>query len=214
MEFYQLTVIPIAFGLLGFVEPCSVGANIIFLGYLQARQRDKLLEAVRFTITRALFLGVIGMTAGIIGRPLRTGTFSYSLGLGILYVALGIFALWWGYRGSGMRSLDLGRYLPRQGAIPLGVIFGLSAPACSLPLLVALIGLGALKGAWAGFFTLFLFGLALSAPLLWIARAPKADEILRRLGRSAFKVPYLPGLVLIVVGIVSVLFAWQQLISA
>lgn len=214
MEIFQLTVIPIAFGLLGFVEPCSIGANIIFLGYLQARERQKLMEAAKFTITRALFLGLIGMTAGVLGQPLRTGTFSYSLFLGLFYIALGLLALWWGYRGMGMGSLDLGRYLPKEGAIPLGVIFGLSAPACSLPLLLALVGLGALKGAWIGFFTLSLFGLALSAPLLWIARSQMAEAVLRRLGRAALQTPYLPGLALIVVGAVSVLVAWRQIITA
>jgi cytochrome c-type biogenesis protein len=211
METYQLTVIPLAFGLLGFVEPCSIGANIIFLGYLQMRERNRMAEAVKFTVTRALFLGFIGLTAGALGQPLRAGTFSYSLLLGVFYVVIGLFALWWGYRGAGMRSLDVGRYLPKDGAVPLGVIFGLSAPACSMPLLLALMGLGALKGAWVGFLSLFIFGLALSAPLLWIARSERAEEKLRRLGGAAMRAPYLPGAVLILVGAVSIWLAWRQL---
>ncbi len=213
MELYQLTLVPIAFGLLGFIEPCSIGANIIFLGYLQARERAKLLEALKFTVTRALFLGLIGLAAGLLGQSLQTGTYSYSMILGFLYVFLGFLALWWGYRGTGLASLDLGRYFPKGGAVPLGVIFGLSAPACSLPLLLALVGLGAMKGAWVGFLTLFLFGLALSAPLLWLARSERADEILRRLGRVALRAPYLPGLVLIFVGAITILIAWQQLVT-
>ena len=211
MELYQITLVPIAFGLLGFIEPCSIGANIIFLGYLQARERAKLLEALKFTVTRALFLGLIGLAAGVLGQSLQTGTYSYSMILGFLYVFLGFLALWWGYRGTGLASLDLGRYFSKGGAVPLGVIFGLSAPACSLPLLLALVGLGALKGAWVGFLTLFLFGLALSAPLLWIARSERADEVLRRLGKVALRSPYLPGLLLIVVGVVTILIAWGQL---
>jgi len=211
MELYQITLVPIAFGLLGFIEPCSIGANIIFLGYLQARERAKLLEALKFTVTRALFLGLIGLAAGVLGQSLQTGTYSYSMILGFLYVFLGFLALWWGYRGTGLASLDLGRYFPKGGAVPLGVIFGLSAPACSLPLLLALVGLGALKGAWVGFLTLFLFGLALSAPLLWIARSERADEVLRRLGKVAWRSPYLPGLLLIVVGVVTILISWGQL---
>jgi cytochrome c-type biogenesis protein len=85
MELYQLIVLPIAFGLLGFVEPCSIGANIIFPGYLQARDRAKMLEAVKFTVTRALFLGLIGLAAGVLGQSLRIGTYSYSIILGLLY---------------------------------------------------------------------------------------------------------------------------------
>ncbi len=76
MEIYQLTLVPIAFGFLGFVEPCSIGANILFLGYLQASEKAKVLEAVKFTITRAIFLGLIGLAAGVMGQTLRIGTYS------------------------------------------------------------------------------------------------------------------------------------------
>ncbi|MBI2227731.1 MAG: hypothetical protein HYU46_01375 [Deltaproteobacteria bacterium] len=211
MELYQITLIPIAFGLLGFVEPCSIGANIIFLRYLQARNAGKMLEAIKFTITRALFLGLIGLLVGVVGQPMRTGTYSYSLLLGVIYVVLGILGLWWSYRGTSLASLDLGRLLPREGAFPLGVIFGLTAPACSLPLFLALLGLGAIKGAWVGFISLFLFGLALSAPLIWIARSARADEILRRLGKTASKMPHLAASLMIVLGAVTILIAWKQL---
>jgi cytochrome c-type biogenesis protein len=211
MELYQIILVPIAFGLLGFVEPCSIGANIIFLGYLEARSSSRTWEAVKFTITRALFLGLIGLAVGIIGQSLRTGAYTYSLGLGFLYVALGLLGAFWRYRGSGLGSLDIGRHLPKEGAVPLGVIFGLSAPACSLPLFLALIGLGAVKGASIGFLTLFLFGLALSAPLLWIARSEKAGDMLRRLGGLASRLPYLSESVLIVVGGITILISWKQL---
>ena len=213
MELYQMTLVPIAFGLLGFVEPCSIGANILFLGYLQAKERGTVLEAVKFTVTRALFLGLIGLAAGVLGQSLRIGTYSYSLILGVFYIFLGFLGLWWSYRGMGLASLDLGRYFPKGGAVPLGVIFGLSAPACSLPLLLALVGLGILKGAWVGFLTLFLFGLALSAPLLWIARSERADETLRRLGRVALRAPYLPASLLILVGVITIFLAWKQLVT-
>lgn len=211
MELYQITLIPIAFGLLGFVEPCSIGANIIFLGYLQARNAGKILEAIKFTVTRALFLGLIGLLVGVVGQPMRTGTYSYSLLLGVAYVVLGLLGLWWSYRGTGFTSLDFGRYFPKEGAVPLGVVFGLTAPACSLPLFLALLALGAIEGAWVGFLSLFLFGLALSAPLVLIASSAKAEEILRSLGRKATKVTYLAGLVLISVGVITILIAWRQL---
>ena len=211
MEIYPITLIPIAFGLLGFVEPCSIGANLIFLGYLQGRKSGKIVEAVKFTLTRALFLGLIGLLVGMVGQPMRTGTYSYSLVLGFGYVGLGVLGLWWSYSGGGPASLDLGKYLPKEGALPLGVIFGLTAPACSLPLFLALLGLGLIEGAFVGFVSLFLFGLALSAPLVLIARSAKAEEILRKLGGQAGQVPYLAGLVLISVGVLTILIAWRQL---
>lgn len=211
MDFYQLILVPIAFGLVGFIEPCSIGANIIFLGYLNSRGGKKMREALKFTVTRATFLGIVGLAVGVLGQPLRMGAYSYSLLLGILYIAIGLLGLVWAYRGGGFPSIDFGRYFPKEAAVPLGVTFGLSAPACSLPLFIALIGLGALKGAWVGFLTLFLFGLALSAPLVWMARSQKADEILRKLGRRAARVPYLSESLLLVVGAITVLIAWRQL---
>jgi len=212
MDVYQIILVPIAFGLLGFIEPCSIGANIIFLGYLDSREDGKVFEAIKFTLTRALFLGLIGLAVGILGQSLRMGAYSYSLFLGALYVALGLMGLFWRYLGKGPGSIDLGRYFPRESAVPLGVTFGLSAPACSLPLFLGLIGLGALKGASIGFLTLFLFGLTLSAPLIWIARSQKADEILRRLGRMASRIPYLSESLLILVGGVTILIAWRELL--
>ncbi len=213
MDFYQIILVPLAFGLLGFIEPCSIGANIIFLGYVKSRERSKVVEALKFTLSRALFLGLVGLAVGLLGQPLRLGAYSYSLLLGVLYVALGLLGFLWNFWGGGFPSLDVGRYLPKEGAFPLGVIFGLSAPACSLPLFLALIGLGAIRGAWVGFFTLFLFGLALSAPLVWIVRSEKAEEILRRLGKVAFRVPYFAEFLLIFVGGVTIFIAWRQLLT-
>jgi len=123
MELYQIILVPIAFGLLGFVEPCSIGANILFLGYLQRREQARLFETVKFTLTRALFLGMIGLAAGVLGQSLRIGTYSYSLVLGLFYTLLGLGALWLGYRRTGLASLDLGRFLPKEGAVPLGESF-------------------------------------------------------------------------------------------
>lgn len=211
MDFYQLILVPIAFGLLGFIEPCSIGANIIFLGYVKSRENSMVMEALKFTLTRALFLGLVGLAVGLFGQPLRLGAYSYSLLLGVLYVVLGLLGFAWNYWGNGFASLDVGRYLPKEAAFPLGVIFGLSAPACSLPLFLALVGLGAIRGASIGFFTLFLFGLALSAPLVWIVRSEEAEELLRRLGRVALKVPYFAELLLILVGGVTIIIAWRQI---
>lgn len=211
MDFYQIILLPLAFGLLGFVEACSIGANIIFLGYVRSREHNKIFEALKFTLSRALFLGLVGLAVGLLGQPLRLGAYSYSLLLGVLYVVLGMLGFFWNYWGGGFPTLDVGRYLPKEGAFPLGVVFGLSAPACSLPLFLALIGLGAIKGASIGFLSLFLFGLALSAPLLWIVRSERADEALRRLGRLSSRIPYLAEFVLILVGGVTILISWKQL---
>jgi hypothetical protein len=79
---------------------------------------------------------------------------------------------------------------------------------------LALLGLGVIEGAWVGFVSLFLFGLALSAPLVLISRSEKAEEILRSLGTKAAKVPYVAALMLISVGVITILIAWRQIQTA
>ena len=50
-----------------------------------------------------------------------------------------------------------------RGSAALALFFGLNVPACSLPLLAAILGSAAVAGAsqvWQGFFMLALFGVA------------------------------------------------------
>ncbi len=59
---------PIGLGLLGFLEPCSLGANAIFLSYvLPLPGWRRVGEALAFTLSRGVFLGLIGATVGAAG---------------------------------------------------------------------------------------------------------------------------------------------------
>ena len=52
---------PIGLGLLGFLEPCSLGANAIFLSYvLPLPGWRRVGEALAFTLSRGVFLGLLG----------------------------------------------------------------------------------------------------------------------------------------------------------
>ena len=55
----NLVALPIGLGLLGFVEPCSMGANLVFVKYLERRsRRSKIAAALIFAATRGGFLGI------------------------------------------------------------------------------------------------------------------------------------------------------------
>ena len=63
-----LIVLPVGLGLLGFVEPCSVGTSLLFLHYLEGRApRVQVVQTLIFTLTRAVFIGFLGAIAVLVG---------------------------------------------------------------------------------------------------------------------------------------------------
>ncbi len=207
-------LLPIGLGLLGFLEPCSLGANILFFNLLaKADAGRRVREALVFTATRILFLGLLGAFGALAAQPLPRAQAGYSLILGGFYIALGAAALAGTWKWSIPAAIDPGRLLARWAgrAAPLGVIFGLTAPACAAPLFLALVGQASLGGAARGFIMLGLFGLALSAPLIAIAASTRADALLHRAQTWAGRVPAAAGIVLIALGILSILVAWGQM---
>lgn len=66
----ELSFLALAFGLglLGFIEPCSIGANGIFLGYLQTKERStRLFEILKFSLGRSAVLGLFGLGIAFVG---------------------------------------------------------------------------------------------------------------------------------------------------
>lgn len=206
--------IPLAFGLVGFVEPCSVGANFVFLSYLRARPAaERFGQALTFVLSRALFLGLIGGGVAGLGRAFAASAYIYSAGLGTLYILLGLMALGLYYGLFNLPVGDVGTWLQKKSglSLPMGVVFGMSAPTCAVPLLLALLGKAGVAGVTEGFFSLVLFGLALSSPLLVIATSRRASDFLTRIGRHSARMPLFAGFILIAVGLWSVVIGWRGL---
>ena len=157
-------MLAIGLGLLGFVEPCSIGANMVFLGHLREKGKDtRLRETAKFAVVRAVVLGSFGLGIAFLGSFVFAAQKGFWLVLGLLYLALGVAVILnarfrWGLFGR----VSLRRLLPERGgrSLGLGLLFGLNLPACAYPLMLALLGPGAVLGALVGFFTLFVFGLA------------------------------------------------------
>ncbi len=196
-----LLALAFGLGLLGFVEPCSLGANGIFLGYL--REKDKgtrLLETVKFALSRSVVLGLFGLGIAFLGGFVFSAQKGFWLLLGLLYLALGVTVILnarfrWGLFGR----ISLGRLLParRDRSVGLGLVFGLNLPACAYPLMAALLGRGAASGAAWGFAALFVFGLALSLPLVPLAFSERTAKLFGRLTRLSGATPYVIGALLI-----------------
>ncbi len=213
-EAVQFVGIPVGFGLIGFVEPCSVGANFVFLSYLRQRPAsERVRHTLTFVLSRSLFLGFLGGSVAWAGKSILGGSFLYSAGLGGLYFLLGLLTLAIYFGLFSLPSLDLGGWLKRKSglALPMGVVFGMSAPTCAGPLLLALLGKAGITGVANGFISLALFGLALSAPLLVIATSRRASDLLSRVGKHSSRVLLFAGVILVFVGVLTIGIAWRGL---
>lgn len=209
----DLIVLPVAFGLLGFIEPCSIGSTLIFIKVVERKPAaQKLAQISIFALARAIFIGLLGAAAALLGSAF----FGFQKGawvvLGGLYAALGAAYLS-GRIGWVMQSFgpSLARLSSPRGSALLGVIFGLNIPACATPLLVALLGASAASGvrggsAADGFATLALFGFALSLPLVAAAAFAPARKALDWLAGLSRRLPTWTGVLLIALGAWSVWF--------
>lgn len=160
-------------GLLGFVEPCTMGSNLILVKHLErCAPATRMAQMLVYALTRGLFMGGLGWLAALVGGWLFGAQRGLWIGLGSVYLVIGAIYLA-GRREWLMVSLgpSFARLSGTRGSAALGVLFGLNVPACAAPLIVVLLGLSAAQGAsgaaqWRGFLLLLIFGLALSAPLV------------------------------------------------
>lgn len=210
----DLFVLPIGFGLLGFVEPCSIGSTLVFIKTLEGNgPLVKIAQVGAFAITRAIFIGMLGAIAVLVGSAFLGFQHAAWMLLGALYVALGLIYLV-GKSGWVMHTLGprLGSLANVRGSAALGLFFGLNIPACAAPLLLALLGAGAASGArggsvLGGFIALALFGFALSLPLLVAVQFAAARRALDSLAALSQRLPFWTGLLFVLLGLWSIRFA-------
>jgi cytochrome c-type biogenesis protein len=202
-------LLPIGLGLLGFIEPCAIGAHLAFIGVLAERtRRARLASTLLFTLVRTFTMGALGIVAAIVGHAFAATQKTFWLVFGLAYVGLGALyllgkakMLMWGIgpkavSKSGQRNVAL-----------LGLPFGLSIPACAAPLLFAASGAAAGAATMTmAFVTMALFGLALSAPLVVLVAAPGVTERLRDLAGHGRLLRLSIGWVLVAAGLWSVWF--------
>ncbi len=205
--FNNIVLIPVLFGLIGFFEPCSLGINIIFLNRIKGLSKTKkILETSIFCLVRAFFLALVGLSSAFIGSRIITIQSSFFMIIGGIYILFGVLYTINKYKPIFRSGIDVGKYFQKKESIALGLIFGLIIPACAIPLILALIGKSILLGnLLEGFVSLFAFGLALSLPLLIIDFFDKPNELIVKISEKGRQIPWLAGMVLIVVGLLTML---------
>ncbi len=201
MDAFYLLALAVGLGLLGFVEPCSIGANMVFLGHLREKAKgERLRETAKFALVRSAVLGLFGFGIAFLGSAVFAAQKGFWLLLGLLYLALGVGVILNArFRWRMFGRLSRRRLLPGEAgevrSLALGLLFGLNLPACAYPLMLALLGPGAASGALLGFVTLFVFGLALSVPLVPLAFSERTAKLFGRLAHLGGATPYVIGAV-------------------
>ena len=209
--FVQFLLLPIGLGLVGFIEPCSIGSTLVFVKALEGRTAAmKVAQTALFALTRALFIGGLGIGAVLAGSVFLGFQKGAWVVLGVVYVALGAAYLT-GRSAALMRTLGpgLARLSGLSGSAVLGVLFGLNIPACAAPLLFVLLGAAAAGGTAGatlteGFVSLGLFGFALSLPLVAAVLFAPARRLLDRIAGLSRRMPVWTGVVMIVLGLWSI----------
>lgn len=205
-------LLSVGLGLLGFIEPCAIGATLLFIKLVEGKPaRTMIAQAVAFTLTRGLLMGLLGACAAWVGGAFFSFQKAGWLAFGVVYALIGLM-----YLTEHVRWLQhsIGPRLSSLGAVPssiaLGMLFGLNIPACAAPLLLALLTATAAGvtpgGAMGGFISLFLFGVALSAPLVVAVAFPAARRALDWLAGLTARMPRLVGALLLAVGTLTIWF--------
>lgn len=209
MDIWALLVLPLGLGLVGFVEPCTVGSSLLFVKYLEGKEvAAKVVETGVFAATRALFIGALGAAAALVGTSFLDVQRWFWVVLGGAYIVLGVIYLA-GRQGKLMRVLGprLTRTRTTKGAAALGVLFGLNIPACAAPLLAAVFAASLGTASIAqGFWVMAVFGLALSLPLVVAVFWGRARGWLDRVAALSNRIPFWTGVVFVVLGVWSVYF--------
>jgi len=213
IDLLRVLGLPVALGLLGFIEPCSIGSSLIFIKTLEGRNASsKLAQVGVFMTVRALAMGALGLVAVAAGTAFLGFQKAAWIIFGMAYALIGILYLT-GKSGFLLRSLGpgLSRLASVNGAAALGAGFAFNIPACAAPFVLALVGMAIAGGAGGaalatGFFSLALFGLALSLPILVVALFPRARAALDWLAGLSRRMPFWSGIAFIVLGLWSIWF--------
>ena len=213
MEMTLQTIIwlPIGLGLLGFIEPCTIGGHLLFLNTQASRNwQDKITAVTVFVISRAIVTGLFGALVAFVGSRLIELQTQIWLVFGLIYLAVGLFFL---FGASGLLKISIilapDRWKQVQKPMIMGLAFGANIPACAAPILFGLLGMAASTGSiLVGFFLMFLFGIFLSLPLVVFVIFPSWQNWLGNLATQSTKMHWFVGILFVGLGIWSIWFGF------
>jgi cytochrome c-type biogenesis protein len=209
MDATSLIVLPIAFGLFGFIEPCSIGASLMFIKALEDRQESMVRHVLIFAVTRAAFIGSFGLLAAFAGSFALEFQKAGWTALGLLYLVIGLFYV---TGKSTVLSRMFGGLFKTisniGGGAGMGVVFGLNIPACAAPMILALVSTTVVsaRGLTEAFVSLALFGFALTLPLIIVAFWQPGRDMLMKLSGLSARIPFWIGLLFVGLGVWSMYF--------
>ncbi|CAM3556111.1 MAG: sulfite exporter TauE/SafE family protein [Thalassospira sp.] len=205
----EFLLLPVGLGLLGFIEPCTIGGHLLFLETQNNRSsREKLNAVLTFIATRSLVSGLVGGLIAFLGQKIIAAQTGVWLIFGLVYLVIGMaFLVGRGHFVKRGFNLSPTAWKSAQNPFILGLAFGLNIPACAAPILFGLLGLAATTGTVAtGFTMMFLFGLFLSSPLALFAAVPKLATSLDALGERLKQMRWLVGVIFALLGLWSIWF--------
>lgn len=209
LTLHALVLLPVGLGLLGFIEPCTIGGHLIFLGSQDGAERLAKAKALgAFVAVRVIVMGAFGAAVAALGGAVVSMQTSFWLIFGAVYVPIGLVALI-GYAGGLKVPFRLSPAAWRGASNPvvLGFAFGLNIPACAAPILFGLMAMAATAGtAFSGFLMMALFGFALSAPLVLFLFAADASRRLEAIANALRGRRWIVGATFLVLGTWSIWF--------
>ena len=112
---FQTFSLAFGLGLLGFIEPCTIGAHLIFVNrQLQNPSEYRLAAVSTFILTRVIVMAGFGGAIVMLGQMLIGVQTGFWLVFGVLYLALGLFMI----AGFGRICAESSRSLRSAGELP------------------------------------------------------------------------------------------------
>lgn len=217
-----MIILPFVFGLIGFVEPCSMGINMMFLSSIdRTSSARRFREIAVFMLVWAFVLALLGLSVSLVGNSLFSFERFLFIFLASIYIAVGFLMILSKSLLGKLRNVHIAHWLGldlKEGSLKrFGLIAGLTIPACAIPLITILLGQSLLAGdIITGFIALFVFGLALTVPLAVFSFFKGGMVWLSWIAERAKKLRVVGGVILILIGIATFFSGsyWNQALSS
>lgn len=210
MSSSSLLVIPLVFigGAATGMNPCVYPTIPVIIGYISGQKSQTklrgLLLALSFVLGLAITYVVLGATIGFLGSVLGLSRSVW------MYIVAGVCILV-GLNMAGLLKLDFATFAPGQsrwaemsgfvGAVLLGMMFGLVASPCAMPILTLILAMIASKGQVAyGSTLMFVYAVGHGLPLIIIGTVAGALTSLERFTKYSVMIQRVGGWLLILVG--------------
>jgi cytochrome c-type biogenesis protein len=203
-------VIPLVFlgGAATGLNPCVYPTIPVIIGYITGQREQTRLRGLSLALTFVLGLAatyvVIGVTASFVGSVLGLSRAGWTYAVAGVCILVGLnmagllpvsFATW---APAKSKWADMSGFL---GAFMLGMLFGLVASPCAMPVLTLILALIAAKGQVAyGSLLMFTYALGHGLPLVIIGTVAGAVSSLERFTRYSVGFQRVGGWLLIAVG--------------